>query len=99
MSRSRKNSLSISFCLRMCLILFLVLYFSVTIIGQQSEINNLNCQISDYNEKIEAKNSELSTIEDKKKHASTDEAIESIARERLGLVRADETVFVDITGR
>ncbi len=99
MGKRSKNAKSLSFCLRICLIIFLVLYFTVTIIGQQSEINNLNYQISDYNEKIEAKNNELSIIEDKTKNATSDETVESIARERLGLVRSNETVFVDITGK
>jgi len=29
----------------------------------------------------------------------SDEFVEKVARERLGLVRSDETVFIDVTGK
>lgn len=99
MNKNRRKPTGVKFLIRYSLIVALVVYFAASIIGQQSELNSLNSIIADYNTKIDEKNSELAIIEDKKKNAASDELVESIARERLGLVRSDETVFVDITGK
>jgi len=98
MSKSPKKAKKSHFSLKMCLMVILVVYFSISIIGQQSDINALNGTINEYNSKISDKNSELNAIEDEIKNSGSDSTVERIARERLGLVRSDETVFVDVTG-
>ena len=98
MRRNEKKAKTPRFKLKTLIAVVFIAYFAVSIIGQQSAINELNGTIGEYNAKIEDKKSELAALEDKKKTGATDEAIESIARERLGLVRSDETVFVDVTG-
>lgn len=98
MRKNEKKAKNTRFKPKTFIAMVLIVYFVVSIIGQQSSINELNGTINEYNVKIEDKKSELAALDDKKKTGATDEAIESIARERLGLVRSDETVFVDVTG-
>lgn len=98
MSKSPKKAVKLGFSFKTCFAVILVVYFSVAIAGQQVKLNSLNNTITEYNTKIEEKNSELTSLRDKKQNSTSDDAVESIARERLGLVRSDETVFVDVTG-
>ena len=99
MRNSDKKMRKPHFKIKTCFALILILYFAISIVGQQSKLNYLNSVIAEYNVKIEEKQGQLEAIEDKKKKSTSDETIEHIARERLGLVRNDETVFVDITGK
>lgn len=99
MSKSEKKTRKTHFKFKTCFALALIAYFTVSIVGQQSKLNDLNSTIAEYNTKIEEKQSELAAVEDKKKSSTSDDTIEHIARERLGLVRSDETVFVDVTGK
>lgn len=99
MSKSEKKARKTRFKFKTCFALVLIMYFAISIVGQQSKLNTLNSAIADYNEQIKEKKNELAAVEDKQKTGTSDAAIEHIARERLGLVRSDETVFVDITGK
>ena len=57
----------------------------------KDEINNLNVQITQQQEKLDDLD-ELATKVD------TDEYIEKVAREKLGLVKENEIIFYDVTG-
>lgn len=66
----------------------------------------LQPDISDNYEKVEQLEFEISCekqrveeIDLMTEKADTDEYIEKIAREKLGMVRADEIVFIDISGQ
>ncbi len=98
MRESQKKAKKTQFNIKTLFALALIVYFSIAIVGQQSALNGLNNTINEYNTKIEDKKGELAALEEKKKAGVTDDTIETIARERLGLVRSDETVFVDVTG-
>ena len=75
-----------------------ILYFVFAIVGQQSQLNKLNNQIVAEQEKIAQKNQEIETLNDEQAMRESDEYIEKLARE-MGLVRSDESVIVDVTGK
>lgn len=60
--------------------------------ANQEREAKLDYDISCENQRIE----EINLMTEK---AGTDEYIEKIAREKLGMIRADEIVFVDISGQ
>ena len=82
-----------------CFLIVLSVYFLVAIVGQQSKINNLTAEIKQTNQMIEDKNKEVDKLKDKETLYLQNDEIERIARDRLGLVRSDETVFIDVTGK
>lgn len=50
-------------------------------------------------ENIEYENQRIEEINAMMEKVGTDEYIEKIAREKLGMIKADEIVFVDISGQ
>ena len=60
--------------------------------SKQQELNAVTVQV----ERQTEKNAELSHLKDS---GDEDAYVERIAREKLGYVRPDERVFVDITGK
>ena len=50
-------------------------------------------------ESIEYENQRIKEIDEVTQKVGTDEYIEKIAREKLGMIKADEIVFVDISGQ
>ena len=82
-----------------CFLIVLAVYFAVAIAGQQGKINALTGEIKHTSDMIDSKKNEVSVIEDQTELYSQNDEIERIARDELGLVRSDETVFVDVTGK
>ncbi len=72
-----------------------VVYFGYTFFSQQLKINRYNSQIEMYNKEIEAKQNLVEYYNAQNENISSDEYIESVARERLGLVKPYETVYID----
>ena len=72
-----------------------VLYFGFTFCDQQIKINKYNSQIEMYNKEIEAKQNLVEYYNTQSENITSDEYIESVARERLGLVKPYETIYVD----
>ncbi len=77
------------------IVLIVVCLISVVFIKQQITINSNNNEIKTINEQIETENEKAKEIKEKEKRYATDEYVEQIAREELGLVKPDEKVFVD----
>lgn len=50
-------------------------------------------------ESIEYENQRIAEIDAMMEEVGTDEYIEKVAREKLGMIKADEIVFVDISGQ
>lgn len=72
------------------------IYFAYTIIIQQNMIYSKNSEIRNIQAKIRK---EQKTNDELKKQAeilNTDEFYEKVAREKLGLVKPGEKVFIDI---
>ena len=81
--------------LRVALVIALV-FFSVTFVKQQLEINEYNVKINSIKEDIESakqKTIELKSVENK---VNDSEYIEQIARTELGLVKPYEKIFIDV---
>ena len=76
-----------------------VLYFVVTATMQQISLGKISGDIKKIESQIDVKEKELEKLDNSKDYYSSDEYIEEAAREKLGMVRADETVFIDITGK
>lgn len=89
--KKRKKSLNIVHIVSFAFIL----YFVITFFDQQIQINKYNSQIEMYNKEIEAKKSLVEYYKNQNENITTDEYIESVAREKLGLVKPYETVYVD----
>lgn len=81
---------------RTIIILFAAIYVGWTIISQQIDIHNNNKLLAEYDQKIAAELHRRQQLEKEKELINTPEYIERIAREEIGMVKPDETVFVDI---
>lgn len=85
--------------IRFLVMVGLIMYLSYALISQQTSIRVADKDISRLEEEIRAAESQLDMVEDLDAESKSDEYIEKVAREKLGLVLPDETVFVDVTGR
>lgn len=72
-----------------------ILYFIVTFSDQQIKINKYNSQIDMYEKEIEAKQDLVEYYQNKNENIKTDEYIESVAREKLELVKPFDIVYID----
>ena len=81
---------------RVLLIVCLV-YFSVTFVKQQFEINEYNVKINSIKQDIADANQEIESLNETKEKANDSEYIEKVAREELGLVKPYEKIFIDIS--
>ncbi len=70
-------------------------YFCVTFFKQQMQLNKYNSQIEMYSKEIESKQNLVEYYNNRSENITTDEYIESVAREKLGLVKPYETVYID----
>lgn len=61
----------------------------------QSEISTIRSQISDKNSEIESVKVDINSIKEDYKERNSDKFKEKVARERLGMVKADEYVYKD----
>ncbi|HIU49292.1 MAG TPA: septum formation initiator family protein, partial [Candidatus Avimonoglobus intestinipullorum] len=52
----------------------------------------------DLQEKIEYEKQRMQEVDEMKDKVDTDEYIEKVAREKLGLIKDDEIVFIDVSG-
>ena len=79
-----------------------MVFFSVMIIKgviQQPQIAENEKQIKMLQEKIEYEKNRIEEVEALKDKVDTDEYIEKVAREKLGMIRRDEIVFIDVSGQ
>ncbi len=74
-----------------------VLYFVYTMIWQQVVISKKGREIEALEEKIAAAEQQTEKLEKELENLNDPEYLEKIAREKLGLVRPNERVFVDAT--
>jgi len=76
------------------LALFFV-YFVVTFIEQQNMINSKSKQIETINQKIAEEQKINEELNKNIEIIGSDEYIEKVARERLGMVKSGEKLFID----
>ncbi len=82
---------------RTLVIFALCLYVVCTLVKQQITISKCEDVADDYRNKIAEAQTENEKLEAELEQADTDEYLEKVAREKLGLVKANERVFIDIT--
>jgi cell division protein FtsB len=71
-------------------------YFVTTFIDQQISINKYNSQIEMYEQDIANKEALSKYYDEQQDSVETDEYIEQVARDSLGLVKPYEKIFVDV---
>jgi len=82
--------------MRVLLIVCLV-YFSITFVKQQLQINEYNVKIDSVEEDIALAKEEIEELNETKGKINDSEYIEKIARDQLGLVKPYEKIFVDVS--
>ena len=74
---------------------FAFIYMSYILINQQTKLNDLNGEIAFYNREIEEQNLKTENLTNTIASMSTDEYMEEVARDKLGLVMPSEIIFMD----
>lgn len=91
MSKKKKN-----IKLGIILLVAFVLYFSYIFVQQQRLIVVKNKDIAEIQRKIEDETLKSEHLKRKMSKVNTDEYLENVAREKLGLVKDGERVFIDV---
>lgn len=91
-----KNLKKNKFSVITILFIFVCVYFVYTFMTQQMQINRYNSQIDMYKTDIANKEVLSNYYNDKEKSVESDEYIEEVARETLGLVKPYEKIFIDV---
>ena len=92
--RKRNTKLKIS----TIVILLAVLVMLIRGVMYQPQITDNYDKISELKAQIEYEQQRANEVDALKENVDSDEYIEKIAREKLGMIRKDEIVFIDITG-
>ena len=78
-----------------------IIAFSVMVINgilKQPQISENKKIIAELDSKIEYEKTRIAEVEELKTKVETDEYIEKVAREKLGMVKRDELIFMDVSG-
>ena len=77
---------------------FVVLsYVLCTLIHQKISLNERMVAVRNYENQISAAKLEQQTLKSELDKVNTDEYLEKLAREKLGLIKPNDRVFVDVT--
>lgn len=90
MSKKKKSRFGIF------VLMAIFIYLSYVAVGQQRMIYAKNLEYSKIESKIAEEKKVNEELENEKKIINSDEYIEKVARDKLGMVKKDERVFVDI---
>lgn len=80
---------------RIAFILFAI-YFVFSFVKQQLKLNEYNIQIGHIEDTIQTVNKKTEELNESKDKLNDAEYIEQVAREKLGLVKPYEKVFIDV---
>lgn len=89
-SKKKKSSFGI------ILLLAVFLYLSYIAVGQQKLINSKNDELNWINNKIAEEEKINEQLKKEMEMINSDEYKEKVAREKFGMVKENETVYVDI---
>lgn len=78
-------------------LLFACVYVAYILITQQIALSKTKSISADYKDKIQEAQLEQKQLQDELDKTGTDEYLERMAREKLGLVKANERVYIDMT--
>ena len=82
--------------LKRLLIFAFIIYFVYTLIMQQKTLNSYSSEEAKYNNNIEVAQEEQNELQSMKDNINSDEYIEQIAREKLGMYYPNEKVYIDV---
>lgn len=77
-------------------LLIIFIYLSYIAVNQQKLIYAKNLEVNKIDNKIEDETKLNNELSKEKEMITSDEYIEKVAREKLGMVKKDERVYVDI---
>jgi len=80
----------------MILVIIFLAYFAYLAVGQQKTINFKEMQLKKVESKIDEEKKKNDELKKEKDLLDTDEYVEKTAREKLGMVKKGERVFVDV---
>ncbi|MCL2058865.1 MAG: septum formation initiator family protein [Oscillospiraceae bacterium] len=78
------------------LFVLLIIYLSINLVNQQQLIENKNSELAGVQAKIAAEVKLSEELRNEKDMLMSDESLERIARDKLGMVKPGERVFVDL---
>lgn len=78
------------------LIFVLVAYAAVTLVSLQSQLQEKNAEADALAGEITAMEQENQRLEQAIENLDSDEGVEAVARQKLGLVKKNEIVFYDV---
>ena len=78
------------------LFILLIIYLTFNLVSQQQLIESKNSELAEVEEKIAAEIQLSEELRTEKDMLMSDESLERIARDKLGMVKPGERVFVDI---
>ncbi len=78
--------------------ILLLFGFVRILVIQQGQINQYRGRVGELEQEIKEEQQKLDALKEEQKRVTSDEYIEAIAREKLGLVDPNEKVFVDVSG-
>ena len=81
--------------LKTILIVGILMYFCIVMAKQEITFNKYDKELKSYNTKISEEELKYKQLMSTKEQISSDEYIEEVAREKLGLVMPNEIVFID----
>lgn len=81
--------------IRYIIFITIIIYGTSTFINQQGMIKELEKKKTIREEKIGQLNEEIQRVQEKIQYSHTPEYLEKIARDELGMVKPEETIFID----
>ena len=89
--RKRKKSK-----LGLVLLMVFFIYFAYTAVGQQKILYMKDVELKKVQSKIDEETKENEKLKEEQEELNSDEFVEKIAREKLGMVKKGERVYFDI---
>ncbi len=78
-----------------CFMVFFIFVVGICVYKQSRELYNLKKEELAVSQQIEAEKNKKLQLENKQSYYESDEYIEKVAREQLGLVKSGELVFIN----
>lgn len=78
------------------IVVLFIIYLVYTLLSQQKTLNAYAQEEDRYNQYIEVAEEEQKQLQEMKDNINSDEYIEQIAREKLGMYYPNERVYIDI---
>ena len=79
------------------IIIAVIIYFIYTIISQQQTLNLYEKEATVYQNQITQAEEETAELKNIKNNINSEEYVENVAREKLGMYLPNERVYIDIT--